>query len=600
MSVFPRVVDWLHRSVPVVALSVAGLFVLIGLYAIAINGWTELYADQWRLYPYYISLPLPDSVLVLENGHRPIIPGLIRVVELRWLHGNQWLQLVMGATFALMTCAILAGLAWRDREGDLSARTLAMALACLAIFWLGNSRMLLHGNESVHAYLLTACLAGAVGLCASGLRRGWIAIAGACGLAVVATFSFGPGLAVFMALALILAVQRRYRAALGVLAALGLTLTLYLLLPGSSGVRNSLTLDPVQNVMMAAAWLSSMPVHLFIVLLDESAGNAMPSPLRTVGHELAHLYTQGFGDIWTRHAPAAVLGLLASGYVLWTTWSAWRSRVYSRLRLVGLGLAWFAMAVAGIVTLSRLSLFTNSPGQVFANRYLPWSCLFWLGVGWIALGSSRWRPELWRRIVIGACVVLVLGFGLLTTRGHFIWGKMVQDGIRLDAVGVAVGVIDAGYARQLGETVFEQLVDGLPAVREAEVSMFAWPESQAWGKPFTVTGVTPVDEPALVVEVEPIGNDLEGGEALKVRATIAKASDRALPDRLLLVDAHGIARGILMRTRTHKPWNYVGYSRHSAAEATSFSLVELSEQGSHCWSGCSLRRGATPSTPTAH
>ncbi|MEO7198636.1 MAG: hypothetical protein ABIY56_00290 [Dokdonella sp.] len=598
MSTTLRVADRMRRGGMVMALGIAGVFVAIGLYAIAINGWTELYADQWRSYTFYLERPFPASVMVQENGHRPVLPGLIRVAELRWLHGNQWLQLIAGALFAFITWAVLAVLAWLDREADPLTRAMAIALAGFAIFWLGNSRMLLHGNESVHVYVLTACLAGAIGLCLSRPRR--VAVAGACVLAVLATFTFGSGLAVFMAAALVLAVQRRYRAALGVALALGLTLALYLLLPGAAGVRNSLSLDPLQTLLMTATWLSSMPVNLFIVLLDESAGNAMPGWVSQPGHKLAYLYTQGFGDIWTRHGPAAVLGLLAVVYVLWATWSTWRSRVHTRLRLAGLGLTWFAMAVGGIVTLSRLSLFTTNPGQVFANRYLPWSCLFWLGVGWIALGSPRWHAELWRRIAVTVCIVLVLGFGLLTTGGNLIWGALVQNSIRLDAVGVAVGVVDAAHSRKLGETMWDELREGLPAVREAKVSMFAWPESQAWGKPFTATLVTAVDEPAPVVEVESIGNDLEGGEALKVRATLAQATDRALPDRLLLVDAHGMARGILMQTRTQAPWNYVGYSRHSPAEATSFSLIELSEQGSHCWSGCSLLRGATPSTRAAH
>lgn len=143
------------------ALLVGG-FLLFALYY-ALTALTRIYGfawpqptmDQFRLYAWYLELPLPDSILQRENGHRPVIPGLIRVLEIHTLAANQNLQIAFGAFCAAATAGLMAGVAWRERSLTLPMRAAAFALAIIAVFWMANARMLLHGNELVHAYLLT-------------------------------------------------------------------------------------------------------------------------------------------------------------------------------------------------------------------------------------------------------------------------------------------------------------------------------------------------------------------------------------------------------------------------------------------------------------
>ncbi|MBX3725989.1 MAG: hypothetical protein KF823_08725 [Xanthomonadales bacterium] len=539
-------------------LSLAAAFVLLGLSTIATHGWTEIYADQWRLYPIYLEQAFPANVLALENGHRPVFPGLVRVAELHLLDGNQKLQLAVGGLLALATVLVLAFIAWRDARAGLVARALATALAAFAVFWLGNARMLLHGNESVHAYLLTACLAGGIALVLRDpLPRPALGLAAL--LAFIATFSFGPGMATFPALALVLVLQRRYRPAVWMGVALLATLLLYFALPGATGVRNSLQLRPFASLLTAATWLASMPVNLFDAAFDPDAGRSLPSWLRAILQPIAQGYRAHAGDIRVQHGPATALGLFAMATLLWATFTTWRDQAnQQRLRLAGLALAWFGAGVAVIVALGRLGYFQDHPDQMFAHRYLPWSCLFWLGWFWVVLGrSGKWHWPFGAGVAIAS--VLMLGMGLATSTGYRIWGELIRDGLRVDSAGIAMGHLVADRP-QLGESHVEHIEAALPAVRGAGISMFAWPESKLLGSRIPVP-TTP--GPAFAGEIEtanPVANRLDSAPSLYLEIRM-HAVDAKPPGRLLVLDGERRVVGMVVRGAAGGAWRYRGFAR---------------------------------------
>src|SRR3546814_10313979 len=96
------------------------------------------------------------------------------------------------------------------RSADWRAKAAARLALVLGVSWLGNIRVLAHGNESVHAYCVTLFLAiGLHALSKARTGRGGIvdaALAAACGLA--AAFSFGSGIACFVAFAALLLLRR--------------------------------------------------------------------------------------------------------------------------------------------------------------------------------------------------------------------------------------------------------------------------------------------------------------------------------------------------------------------------------------------------------
>lgn len=546
----------------------------LGLWAIAAIGWTEIYADQWRLYVHYLALPFPDNVLALENGHRPIFPGLVRVAEIYWLDGNQRLQLLTGGALALATASTFAYLAWHDEQTSLLPRSAGIMLAAFAVFWLGNARMLLHGNESVHAYLLTGCLAGALALLLRG-REGWVKLFLACVLAFVATFSFGPGLAIFPALWIVLVLQRRYYAAAAITTALLTTLLVYFTLPGAEGVRNSLTLAPIENLQVAVTWLMSMPVNLFLAVLDPESGRALPGWLYRLLNPIAQAYEFRFGSIWTNHWPATLTGALAGIALTWATWTSWHDARYrGQLRLAGLAIAWFAVAVAAIVALGRLEYFQSRPDQIFANRYLPWSCLFWLGLAWVVLGRPTVSNALPRQAAI-ACSVLILSMALFTTRGHVAWGTLTGDDIRLFAAGLAVGVVEDGRDR-FGESFVEHVDDALPIVRNAKLSMFSWPEAKMQGN-HVPSAVSTFRLPEVgVEEFERIDNRLSERYATRLEIRFEPRVDESLPNRLLVLDAKQTAVGLLVRMKARPSDRYRGYVVHHQSLPNDWTVSDSS------------------------
>ena len=258
--------------------------VAVGLAAMAWLSPRVLYADPWRFTQKLLEMPWPSNVLVSDNGHREILPNLVRYAELCWLHGNQWLQIGTGMGLALATVWLLARILKADALAP-SVRAAATLVGVLSIFWLGSQRALTHGNESVHAYLITVALMAGVALLLRGDRRGAV-LAAVCGVA--ATFSFGSGVAVFVGLAAVLAVRRApvshwLPLIAGLLVAVGLHLGM-----GRTGMPSQMGLVPLAQLDVLLRWLASPFIYLAWPALDPAAAQQLPfAPVRSAVHAVA-------------------------------------------------------------------------------------------------------------------------------------------------------------------------------------------------------------------------------------------------------------------------------------------------------------------------
>lgn len=318
------------------ALLVGG-FLLFALYY-ALTALTRIYGfawpqptmDQFRLYAWYLELPLPDSILQRENGHRPVIPGLIRVLEIHTLAAIQNLQIAFGAFCAAATAGLMAGVAWRERSLTLPMRAAAFALAIIAVFWMANARMLLHGNELVHAYLLTLnVVPGALAVWWARLRP-WagMTLASICG--VLATFCFGPGMALFPALIVTgFALRLPWRSLAPAMIALGLCLLLYLFVwPGDGEVRSGLRFVPLEIVTTATRWLASPWVNAW---LGFAAPPLIPGSDESMLRQAPWLVSganglqQLSGLSWS-YGLALVFGSLEWLVLVWALWRVLRPR----------------------------------------------------------------------------------------------------------------------------------------------------------------------------------------------------------------------------------------------------------------------------------
>jgi hypothetical protein len=532
------------------ALLLAGAWAAYGLLAMLLLSPRVPYADPYRFLARLCREPFPANVLASDNGHREVLPNLVRLAELHWLHANQWLQIGLGVVLAV----VVAALAARATRG-LAAGPRAAALAVLAVglFWLGNGRKLAHGNESVHLFLVLAfLLLGLQRLAAASPDRR--ASAAAAALALLATFSFGSGLACFPAFAVVLWLRRAPLAAYG---PLGGGAALALLGIWSADTRGaSLAGSLADRADLLLRWIGAPSAWAFSPLLDPAHAARQPFAwLRAVLEPVAGAASDAFGPHLAARWPALAFGALAALWLLAA--SLWcRRRPANAVEVLALGVAWFGVAVGGLVIALRTSYFHAHPEQITTQRYVPWSMLVWTGLG-VAASARATRP----RLAIGAA----LGFAALlapsqvwTTR--YAWKQ--RDVAERTAVAAAVGVLDAGFA--LEETEEADLRTALPLLRDRGAAMFAWPEVPFLLQPLPSTAV-----PVAIagVAVRPVENRL-GAAGCEVEFEAAAPGAQ----RLLLAAADGIVRGLAIRRPLTDRWFGVVRGSLDAAEARAAML----------------------------
>ena len=450
-------------------------YVFVGLAAMLLLSPRVLYADPWRFIARFLTTPWPRNVLAADNGHRELFPNLVRVLELQWLQGNQWLQILVGASLACATGVALARGIRRD-PAPAGARAAALFFALAGIFWLGNERSLAHGNESVHAYLVTLCLVGGCWWAADGSSQGATRrLGGVLLLGAMAALSFGSGIACFAAFLLVMWLRRASWREMSVPIAGGIAMAVLHLLPGDGGIGAAAGVPSGQHLLR---WLSAPFIYAAWPLLDPDVAAQIPfAPVRQSCEWLAQAFQDSFGSVATALWPNALLALAGIAWLLRSTWLVRQDWEASRMTQVALGIAWFALVVGVLVCVSRANYFIEYPGQVVALRYVPWSSLFWSGlaVATVLRAGKRHEP---RTI---ACA-LVLAAALLPSQGWMaLLAYRTQALAESNATAAAVGVL--GEDEALGENVAHEIATARPLLRESGTAMFAWPEARLLGQP---------------------------------------------------------------------------------------------------------------------
>lgn len=472
-------------------LAAAALYLLTAFCAVVNFAWLQPLFDQFRLYDIYLSQPFPDNVLQLENGHRPIVPALLRLAEIHAFAANQKLQVVLGTGFAFATALTLALLAWRAPL-PLPARAAGVLASVIGVLWLANARMLLHGNEAVHAYLVALCVVSAA-LCCYRAGRGnatlWLGLASlCCGLA---TFSFGGGIASFVAVILLAWLQRvNLRALLLPAVTLVACIGVYLfVLPGDASVREQLDMRPLALAGMTARWLSSPWIVAWLGLGDAdlygwAQDYVRAQPLSAAMIALAEAPQRWTGLRWTQ---TGSVGIGAAGIVTFGLLLLRRLRQREkpdRLETVALGLCLFALATALVVCLGRLQYLQQWPMQAFADRYLVWPCLFWLGLALLLLRSIathlgkaalHWALLPWLILPAIAWPAHELWIG---------WGASVYRNLQQSAASARADALDERHFGSNPAVSADVTLRTLQFFRERRLAMYAEPGSDWLGQQF--------------------------------------------------------------------------------------------------------------------
>jgi len=410
----------------------ATLYAATSILAIVKFGWRQPMFDQWRMYPLLLKLPFPQNVIQLENGHRPIIPNLIRVAEINWLSANQLLQLSLG-TICVVCSAVLGSIVILRQHGWSQVhRAMGVMLITLGTLWLGNARMLLHGHESLHAYLVMLCVMVA-GLCVFEAKKRnsvkWVVFS--CLACTVATFCFGPGISSFIGVvSLGIVLRAPWRWSLIPIATLMSCLALYLfLLPGNEGIRGSLEFSPQRSGLLAAQWLSSPWVNGWLGSANPHAPWVFINDRTWLGSLLiwsANQLTDASGLSWS--SLSALFGIAGVCFFLYKAIVFFlKKEELTSVQAFAICTGSFVLATSITVSTTRLGYMSAHNDQIYADRYLLWPSLFWCSLLLLVLCDIAQPHGVSRKVSwIASAFFLVLPIALLPTqRAGAVWGSMV-------------------------------------------------------------------------------------------------------------------------------------------------------------------------------
>jgi hypothetical protein len=518
----------------------AAAYTAVGVGAMLLLSPRVPYADPWRFLVRFLTTPFPENVFAADNGHREVLPNLVRVAELHAFAANQWLQIGCGVVLALAAAA--AALAAFAKHQP-AVRAAAALLISIGWFWLGNARKLAHGNESVSLFcVLGAVLAGLVALRSAGATASWRGglIAAACG--VVATYSFGAGLAAFLAFTMVLVMARAALVSFVPLLLIAGAALVPLLsgLPSTPGFEWAIG----ERLDYLLRWLGAPLVWAGSPLLDPEHAARLPCQLvRDMLTPIADAAHAACGPRLAARWPAAAAGGIG---LLWlvTATIRHRRRGGDPLERLALGLAWFGTGVGCLVVGLRVGYFRQYPDQLTSARYVPWSVLLWLGLALtLVLRARSARRALW----------LALAVALLLAPSQ-VWSARAAHRQRTvaerTAAGVAVGVLPRDFP--LVESEEKDVLAAAPLLRAAGAAMFAWPETAVLGRTLAPTALQPVAFTDLAVRK--VDNRFPGtGAAVQFHA------DGVPHDRVLLLGAGDVVCGMATRTPFTSQWH--GYLR---------------------------------------
>jgi hypothetical protein len=337
----------------------------VAVYHLALTASTVLtfslrypFMDQFRLNLRYLTIPFPQNVLLLENGHRPVLPGLVRLVELNWLGGTQLLQALTSWLAAGVVAGLLLLLIKRDLRGNSVLAASGICAVCTMLVWNAHARMFIHAYEAMHVFYVTffVVIALYVGVRApdGAAWKWWIGSIVAC---IAATFSFGMGIASFAALMTVAIVRERGSLTLLFIAlsAFATFLIYYVVLPGADAVQLAVT-------------GFSFPAFVFFTIARVGA----------VFAELVRLLVPG---IAVQGAVSALAGALGLALISVSLLRRRRHHMpFVDMEIFGVGLFAFGLMANILIATSRSMYFFEHTEQLFADRYLFWSSVTWLGL----------------------------------------------------------------------------------------------------------------------------------------------------------------------------------------------------------------------------
>jgi arylsulfatase A-like enzyme len=515
----------MKKAIPLLLSLAAAFFVASCIHEIWRCGWITLAKDQWRIYDQYFSLPFPDNILQLQNGHRPILPGLVFLIDIQLFKAQNVFLLVTGVALNALAALLISLVIWADKGLAGTVRLSCIAFSWMIAFWLGNDRVLLHGNESVHCYLaIVAFLLAVKTLISATDRCNRIGARGATSVflllslwCLAASASFGFGMIAWPAVILIAVVLRLpARIPVGLLVLFLVTVTLYcFVLPGDGRVQKMLSFEPLENIRDASYWLGSLAGRLLKPIAGKTLRAEIISPV--VGGA----------------------GILCAVFILLK--KVRRPPKPAPCETLALSLIAFGLGCALLAAIGRNSHFDVLPSERLAPRYLPWVILFWLGqIFYFSRFASRAgavsRLPSWIRAVPVLSILVLMTLSQTSERGP-------RTAQRRAALGLVAGVRDDAAVRAALFKNRTTVYRTAGVLRERQLAMFSWPVGKALGRAFPGSYEVRRDLPLRAV-FEPITLFCDRGRDSARFEGKVFYDGTCRPDYIVVADGGGHIRGL--------------------------------------------------------
>jgi hypothetical protein len=515
-----------EKAVQICAALAACIFLVSGVVYLCLGHWPVTHLDYWGMYGFALNHTWLESSLLKHGGHSLFFPSFFWLADLRFFRGDQQLLFGAGLTLLFVTTALLLVPVWRDKTVGLSAKIISTLVVIVGNFWMARSAITASGGFNCICSLVMTGAATAFLLLpkmrATSPRFFSATLIVVCGL--VASFSFGAGLAIWPTL---------------------LVLAWCLRLPISS-----VALLAVAGLAAATVFVLIPPHHL---RFQVAPGVAFVWFCRLLGSPVSYAVFSWWPDTLFRHLIessglslyAGIVGLVLAAALL--PQIVRRNVQRSSLEFTGLALTVFTVFTIALLVVGRADYFYVNRSVEFP-RYLFWSTLFWTGLLLVAIQRAESKQWLRWPVWVLALAVPVLVFPRHYKNGLHSRGAMIRA--EYAATSLINGVCDDRQIRILGGDP-KRLCRVAEQLRTRRLDMFAdglqdWIGLQEANlfrgghKPEKLKGRCAV---AALVRCD------DGAPAARVSGRASKKGDR-IPRTLVIVDPAGVVRGVARASPT--------------------------------------------------
>lgn len=428
------------------------------------------FQDQLRLNFRYLTVPFPLSIFELENGHRPVLPGLVRWLELNYFSGAVTLQFASAWISAAVAVGLLFVRCWSAL--DWPRRSMLLCVVATTILWNANARMFIHAYEATHVFYIFVALVVALFAVSSEGEVTFPRVALACFAAALATFSFGPGIVVYGAVAAVLVLRRApWKKLAAVIVGASVVVAVYSFgMPGSDGVHvSSGAISLIKTSYFVVARIAAYWVELFAFLFAS--------------------------DSWQRGVVVTISTVVVTLTALHSLRAWWTRQHFSPAMLMGLGILFFGVVTNALIAVNRTSYFQANPPELFADRYLFWSTLVWLGLAiyWLSL------PKRSRVFSLFVALVIVVESALAFGQANW-WRSWASSTYRVAELTSVALKLNIPHDHRLQEMFRPELANvgaEIDSMRKARVSTFAHDSGPWLGRTLVLAPLT-IETPIAV------------------------------------------------------------------------------------------------------